>query len=93
MIPSLAPLTTRLRRRTAAVMAVAVAAVLPLALPAAPSAQADDSANATAAAGYWMVASDGGIFSFGSAKFFGSTGNIKLNKPINGMGALPHALS
>ena len=24
--------------------------------------------------GYWLVASDGGIFAFGSAKFFGSTG-------------------
>ena len=32
--------------------------------------------------GYWLVASDGGIFSFGDAGFFGSTGNIKLNKPI-----------
>ena len=32
--------------------------------------------------GYWMVASDGGIFSFGDAGFHGSTGNIKLNKPI-----------
>jgi hypothetical protein len=32
--------------------------------------------------GYWMVASDGGIFSFGDAGFFGSTGAIKLNKPI-----------
>jgi streptogramin lyase len=35
--------------------------------------------------GYWEVASDGGIFNFGSAKFFGSTGSIKLNKPIVGM--------
>jgi hypothetical protein len=35
--------------------------------------------------GYWLVASDGGIFSFGNAGFFGSTGNIHLNKPIVGM--------
>jgi streptogramin lyase len=35
--------------------------------------------------GYWMVASDGGIFSFGDAQFYGSTGNIKLNAPIVGM--------
>jgi photosystem II stability/assembly factor-like uncharacterized protein len=34
--------------------------------------------------GYWLVASDGGIFSFGSAKFFGSTGAMRLNKPIVG---------
>jgi Tol biopolymer transport system component len=39
--------------------------------------------------GYWFVASDGGIFSFGDAKFFGSTGNVRLNKPIVGMAATP----
>ena len=32
-----------------------------------------------------MVASDGGVFSFGDARFFGSTGDIKLNQPIVGM--------
>jgi subtilisin family serine protease len=37
------------------------------------------------ALGYWMVATDGGIFSFGDAKFHGSTGAIKLNSPIVGM--------
>jgi hypothetical protein len=35
--------------------------------------------------GYWLVASDGGIFSFGDARFQGSTGSIHLNKPIVGM--------
>jgi hypothetical protein len=35
--------------------------------------------------GYWLVGSDGGIFSFGSAQFYGSTGNIKLNKPVVGI--------
>ena len=35
--------------------------------------------------GYWLVASDGGIFSFGDASFYGSTGNLVLNKPIVGM--------
>ena len=35
--------------------------------------------------GYWLVASDGGIFSFGGAKFFGSTGAIALKKPIVSM--------
>ena len=39
--------------------------------------------------GYSLVASDGGIFAFGAAKFFGSTGNIKLNKPIVGMAYTP----
>jgi cell wall-associated NlpC family hydrolase len=35
--------------------------------------------------GYWMVASDGGIFSYGDAHFFGSTGNLVLNRPIVGL--------
>ena len=35
-------------------------------------------------AGYWLVASDGGIFAF-DAPFYGSTGNLKLSKPISGM--------
>ncbi|MDA8262844.1 MAG: hypothetical protein M0Z47_08435 [Actinomycetota bacterium] len=37
--------------------------------------------------GYWMVASDGGIFSFGDAAFYGSMGNTTLNKPVVGMAA------
>ncbi len=32
-----------------------------------------------------MVGSDGGIFSFGDAHFHGSTGHLKLNKPIVGI--------
>ena len=32
--------------------------------------------------GYWLVASDGGIFSFGDAGFHGSTGAMTLNQPI-----------
>jgi hypothetical protein len=39
--------------------------------------------------GYWLVASDGGIFTYGDAQFFGSTGNIKLNQPIVGMAVTP----
>jgi hypothetical protein len=40
-------------------------------------------------AGYWLVAADGGIFNFGTAGFFGSTGAIHLNKPIVVMAAGP----
>jgi hypothetical protein len=40
--------------------------------------------------GYWMDASDGGIFSFGNAKFFGSMGGKPLNKPVVGMAAGPN---
>ena len=38
-------------------------------------------------AGYWEVASDGGIFSFGDASFHGSMGGTALNAPIVGMAA------
>jgi cell wall-associated NlpC family hydrolase len=37
--------------------------------------------------GYWMVASDGGIFTYGDAHYYGSTGSLALNKPIVGMAA------
>ena len=39
--------------------------------------------------GYWLVASDGGIFAMGDATFHGSTGNLHLNQPIVGMAATP----
>jgi hypothetical protein len=41
----------------------------------------------TAGNGYWMASSDGGVFSFGAAKFYGSTGNLKLNQPMIGLAA------
>jgi hypothetical protein len=44
----------------------------------------------TATEGYWEVASDGGIFSFGNALFHGSAGNITLNKPVVGMASTPN---
>jgi hypothetical protein len=39
--------------------------------------------------GYWLVAGDGGVFSFGTARFFGSPGAVRLNQPIVGMAATP----
>jgi outer membrane protein assembly factor BamB len=38
---------------------------------------------------YWLVASDGGIFTFGSAPFDGSLGGTRLNAPVVGMAAMP----
>jgi hypothetical protein len=35
--------------------------------------------------GYWLVGSDGGIFSFGSAVFHGSTGSLVLQRPVVGI--------
>jgi hypothetical protein len=34
------------------------------------------------------VASDGGIFNFGDAKFYGSMGGVHLNQPVVGMAAI-----
>ena len=39
----------------------------------------------TTGKGYWFVARDGGIFSYGDAEFCGSTGRKLLNSPIVGM--------
>ncbi len=39
--------------------------------------------------GYWTVGADGGVFSFGDAKFAGSMGGKHLNAPIVGMAAGP----
>ena len=65
-----------------------------------PTAAATDTARATDTAGaasgaapqglgYHEVASDGGIFSFGDAQFYGSMGGTPLNKPIVGMASTP----
>ena len=35
--------------------------------------------------GYWLVGADGGIFSFGSAAFHGSTGDLVLQRPVVGI--------
>jgi Pro-kumamolisin, activation domain/MBG domain (YGX type) len=35
--------------------------------------------------GYWLVGSDGGIFTFGSATFHGSTGSLALQRPVVGI--------
>ena len=40
--------------------------------------------------GYWLAASDGGVFAEGSdTGFYGSAGSLQLNKPIVGMAATP----
>jgi hypothetical protein len=45
--------------------------------------------SATSASGYWVLGDDGGVFSFGGARFYGSTGGMRLNKPVVGMAATP----
>jgi hypothetical protein len=46
-------------------------------------------ANDPNGSGYWLVAADGGVFDFGDARFYGSTGDIHLNQPVVGMAATP----
>jgi len=85
------PFTTRASRprggRLAALAALVLAALAPLVTPAVThSASVEEAApGLPAGPGYWLVASDGGVFSYGSARFFGSTGDVRLNQPIVGM--------
>ncbi len=39
--------------------------------------------------GYLLAGSDGGVFTYGSANFYGSTANMTLNKPIVGVASTP----
>src|SRR3954453_5393432 len=42
-----------------------------------------------AGTGYWLFARDGGVFTFGTAGFFGSTGSLRLAAPIVGAARTP----
>ena len=46
----------------------------------------------TATSGYSLVASDGGVFSFGDAAFYGSDAGTQLNAPIVGIASTPNGL-
>jgi hypothetical protein len=77
---------SRIRRGLIALLVLVLAGLTPvLTSTHAPAANAAESVPR----GYWMVASDGGVFAYGGAKFFGSTGDVKLNMPIVGMAATP----
>jgi len=54
-----------------------------------PSSGAGTTASTRSGQGYWLSASDGGIFNSGDAAFFGSTGALHLNRPIVAMAAAP----
>ena len=91
---------SRAARWIGAIVAVALALVgaLALAPPAGgasrPSCSSRSQCIRPAAAhsqshGYWLVGRDGGIFSFGSAQFYGSTGALRLQRPVVGIAATP----
>ena len=61
-------------------LAVAVAALVALSVP-----LGQGVASADNPCGYWLVGSDGGIFTFGQAVFQGSTGSLVLQRPIVGI--------
>jgi hypothetical protein len=44
----------------------------------------NQSPSGSSGCGYYLMAKDGGVFTYGSAKFFGSTGNLRLNQPVFG---------
>ena len=46
-------------------------------------------ASVSATTGYVLVGSDGGVFTFGTARFFGSLAGHALNKPIVGLALRP----
>ncbi len=94
------PATTRALRLSSALLLTALlagpaTAFTPGPSLAAPTGQATPkprpraTASSSPNSGYWLVASDGGIFTHGSAGFYGSEGATPLNKPIVGMAATP----
>ena len=78
-------------RRVPALSAVValIVGALPLLAVDLGTARAVESAASSTAAGYWLVAADGGVFTGGAAPFLGSTGGTRLNQPIVGMSATP----
>jgi len=61
--------------------------VFGVSLTSAPTPAPSPSPTPSSGAGYWLVAADGGVFSFGNAAFYGSEGATHLNSPIVGMAA------
>ena len=46
-------------------------------------------ASAPDGGGYWLAGSDGGVFAYGDAGFYGSAGGLHLNAPVVGMASTP----
>ena len=82
------PLTAASKNRRARA-GVKVTEVSTKAVPTPPPAPAPVPAPASDPAGYWIVGSDGGVYAYGSAPFKGSTGAMKLNRPVVGLAPTP----
>ncbi|MGB7052797.1 MAG: hypothetical protein WBG41_14620 [Acidimicrobiales bacterium] len=74
-------MASRLARVIGAVLVLTSAVIVTIV---AGTSQTATAAPSTVSA-YWLVASDGGIFSLGGAGFYGSMGGHPLNQPIVGM--------
>jgi hypothetical protein len=70
----------------AVVVAVALAVAVGPTMVLTPSAGASSPSSAVGH-GYWLVGSGGGVFTFGSAQFYGSTGSLELQRPVVGITA------
>ncbi|MCM3923168.1 CHAP domain-containing protein [Frankia sp. AiPs1] len=85
------------RRRCASLLTAVVLAAGLVATVSAPASAATAASNlplvgiaaTPTGTGYWQVASDGGVFTFGDAAFYGSMGGKSLNKPVVGIAATP----
>ena len=58
-------------------------------LPAGATLLADGVASTPDGGGYWISTSDGGVFTYGSANFYGSAYSLTLAKPIVGLAPTP----
>ena len=79
-----------------ALVGIMTVVALPSSASAVPTSASNSSAPATASRsatpdgkGYWEVASDGGIFAFGDAGYYGSMGGQPLAKPVVGIASTP----
>ena len=71
--------------------ALAVAALTVTAVVGSLVLRASAPATASGTQGYWLASTDGGVFSYGQAPFFGSAGSAPLNSPIVGFVPTPTA--
>ncbi|GAC1537523.1 MAG: hypothetical protein NVS3B12_21610 [Acidimicrobiales bacterium] len=79
-------------RRACAVLSAVVAMIATLfggATAVSALAAPGDGTSPVAPGAYWLLASDGGIFSFGGVPFVGSAGGTRLSAPIVSMSATP----
>jgi len=69
--------------------AAALGPAIPQPLSSVMVAVAADPASTPSDQGYWLASADGGVFTQGSARFYGSTGALTLQGPIVSMAATP----